>query len=556
MAFNLDNDPVINSKIGNYKIIKPLGDGDFGRVFYGEHPSSGRKIALKVLHDNFSDNQLMFQRFISEAKAVNKINHPNIIEVFNFGNLDDGRFYYTMEYIDGKELSLIIKEKAPVNLSYFDALIKQIASALAATHKHGIIHRDLKPDNIMVKNRDSGLFVKILDFGIAKLRSQDREHMFKTKQGKIMGTPAYMAPEQAKGENNNIGIETDVYSLGVIAYQLLTGRLPIDSNSIAQLLSKIVMETPTPPSQITKGLPREFDDVFRSALAKSSKLRNRSTLDLYFNFKNITRNYDPQLRAEPLQTSNQKNSSEKFKPVEEVQNNKENASDFREKIDDKSGVSEAQFEGYFKDSEERSVSKDLNTVNSSLELGVNHDELQKEQRNLEQKSLSSGLSLDLDENREHSSAENLREKMKDNPQPAPADETSRTKFEPSKEDLQDKETTTLDYKNQQFISLRKHKKSAYASFMSKFHNRFIVGLIISLLAGFLAAWLYSSNSLDQIKEIKHKNTVMLPENKQEIEKSEKQEEAARNNLAFKTAIVWLLGSCATMFVYLRFTPKS
>ncbi|MDA3863308.1 MAG: protein kinase [Deltaproteobacteria bacterium] len=561
MASTLDNDPVINSKIGNYVIIKPLGDGAFGRVFYGEHPTIGRKIALKVLHDNFSDNQEIVQRFISEAKAVNKINHPNIIEVFDFGNLDDGRFYYIMEFVDGKELSLIIDEKAPVNLAYFDTLIKQIANALAAAHKHGIIHRDLKPDNIMVKNRDSGPFVKILDFGIAKLRSEDRKHMFKTKQGKIMGTPAYMAPEQARGENNNIGIETDVYSLGVIAYQLLTGHLPITGNSIAQLLSKIVMDTPAPPSQITRGLPREFDDVFRSALAKSRKMRNRSILDLYFNFKNITSNYDPHLRAEPLQTSNTQSSPGKFKPAGESQKTMGIASGFREKLNDKTPASEAQFKGYFKDSEERSVSRDLNTVSSSMELGVNDDELQKEQKNLEQRSLSSGLSLDLGEHQDPSSVENLRNKMKDNPQPDHADDTSQTKLEPDAKDLQDKETTTLDHKNQQFISLRKHKKSVYASFMSKFHNRFIAGMVISLLAGFLAAWLFSSNSLDRVtdlvsqKEIKRNTAVMLAENK-EIEELEKQEKAARNNLAFKTAIVWVLGSCATMFVYLRYTPKS
>ncbi|MGM0597173.1 MAG: protein kinase domain-containing protein [Myxococcota bacterium] len=297
---SIHQDPVLDTKIGNYHINKPLGQGAFGRVFLGKHPTIDREIALKVLNKDFSSDEVVVHRFVSEAKAVNKINHPNLIQVFDFGSLDDDRFYYIMEYIKGRELSRIIKEDGPMSLGLFDAIIRQIASALEAAHKNGIIHRDLKPANILVVKGEGEPLVKILDFGIAKLQESSEATSLRTKTGQVIGTPAYMAPEQAKGENEQITPRTDIYSLGVIAYQMLTGYLPITSSSVASLLVKILIETPTPIDEVVKGLPDEFQDIFSDCLAKDQKFRPAGGTEFYNRFHQVIDKYNPAIKGIPI----------------------------------------------------------------------------------------------------------------------------------------------------------------------------------------------------------------------------------------------------------------
>jgi serine/threonine protein kinase len=284
---SIHQDPVLDTKIGNYHIQKPLGQGAFGRVFLGKHPTIDREIALKVLNKDFS-------------RAVSKINHPNLIQVFDFGSLNDGRFYYIMEYIEGRELSRIIKEDGPMCLGFFDDIIRQIASALEAAHKNGIIHRDLKPANILVIEGEGEPLVKILDFGIAKLQESSEATSLRTKTGQVIGTPAYMAPEQAKGENEQITPRTDIYSLGVISYQMLTGYLPITSSSVASLLVKILIETPTPLNEVVKGLPDEFQDIFSDCLAKDQKFRPAGGLEFYNRFHEVIDKYNPAIKGIPV----------------------------------------------------------------------------------------------------------------------------------------------------------------------------------------------------------------------------------------------------------------
>ena len=240
-------DPLIGTTIGNYEIKSLLGACAMGQVFLGEHPHIGRKVAVKVLMASFSSNPEMADRFMSEAKAVNRFNHPNIIQVFDFGKLPDGRLYLIMEFLEGQELSAYMEERGTLSLDETAALMGQIASALDAAHSAGIVHRDLKPDNIFIVHTPTGPTVKVLDFGVAKLL--DPENMgakHKTATGLIMGTPSYMSPEQARGIGHQIGPSTDIYALGVIVYQMLSGHLPIDAESVTQVLLKHITDPPVP----------------------------------------------------------------------------------------------------------------------------------------------------------------------------------------------------------------------------------------------------------------------------------------------------------------------
>lgn len=267
-------DPLIGTTIGNYEIKSLLGAGAMGQVFLGEHPHIGRKVAVKVLMASFSSNPEMADRFMSEAKAVNRFNHPNIIQVFDFGKLPDGRLYLIMEFLEGQELSAYMEERGTLSIDETAALMGQIASALDAAHSAGIVHRDLKPDNIFIVHTPTGSTVKVLDFGVAKLL--DPENMgakHKTATGLIMGTPSYMSPEQARGIGHQIGPSTDIYALGVIVYQMLSGHLPIDAESVTQVLLKHITDPPVPIFEYLPAFPPPLWNVIAMALEKNIENR-------------------------------------------------------------------------------------------------------------------------------------------------------------------------------------------------------------------------------------------------------------------------------------------
>ena len=226
---------------GEYRLLRKLGEGGFGAVYEAEHPLLKRRAAVKVLHrvaDKDSDAVL---RFISEAQAVNQIRNRHIIDVFSFGKLNDGRHFYVMDLLDGEPLDRWIKKQGRVDVSAALQLLTPIAGALDLAHGAGIVHRDLKPQNIFLAWDPSGDTVpKLLDFGMAKLLGDSPVH---TVSGTPIGTPLYMSPEQARGEK--VDQRSDVYALGVLCHELLTGHLPfVGDTTVAVLMAHIIQAAP------------------------------------------------------------------------------------------------------------------------------------------------------------------------------------------------------------------------------------------------------------------------------------------------------------------------
>ncbi|MDA3863437.1 MAG: serine/threonine-protein kinase [Deltaproteobacteria bacterium] len=279
-----ENSSIVGTTVGNYEVKKLIGEGAMGEVFLGEHPKIGRKVAIKVLIASLSSDPEMSERFLSEAKAVNRINHPNIIEVFDFGKLPDGRLYLTMEYLEGIELEGKILE-APMELHEISMIFKQISDALQAAHEQGIIHRDLKPDNIFITKKGNKPLVKILDFGVAKLLEPGMGNKHKTATGLIMGTPSYMSPEQAAGRIEAISAPSDIYSLGIIVYQMISGRLPLEDDVVPQLLVKHISEPPTPIYEYVPNFPPNLWMVLKKSLEKDPGDRYEQIIDFYNDFQ-------------------------------------------------------------------------------------------------------------------------------------------------------------------------------------------------------------------------------------------------------------------------------
>src|SRR3954469_4519171 len=270
-------DLLIGQTIGNYLVTQKLGEGGMGSVYLAEHPSIGKKVALKVLHSEFSTNQEVTGRFFHEAKAVNDIGHPNIVDIVDYGILQTagGReqlVYFIMEYLAGLTLSQLIRAEAPLPPERALGIALQVADALSASHRCGIVHRDLKPDNIILSQRGRERdFVKLLDFGIAKLSSGSAASS-QTKTGLLMGTPAYMSPEQCEGRNDKVDWRTDVYALGIVMYEMLTGRVPFQGEGYGEILVQHLTRPPAPPSQI-RMLPAHVEVVVLKALEKRADLR-------------------------------------------------------------------------------------------------------------------------------------------------------------------------------------------------------------------------------------------------------------------------------------------
>lgn len=253
--------------VGEYVIEGQIGEGGFGSVFKASHPLIGKVVAIKVLHRRYSAQPDMVSRFIAEARAVNQIRHRHIIDIFAFGQIEDGRHYYIMEYLDGLSLEEYILRRGRMDLGEAIPILRALARALDATHAKGIAHRDLKPDNVfMVADGEGGFEPRLLDFGIAKLLYEDAAQEHKTRTGAPMGTPQYMSPEQCRGRD--VDHRTDIYGFGIMAYRMLTGTLPFDGGDYMDILLAQISEEPAAPSSLVPSLPPAVDSVIGWMLRK------------------------------------------------------------------------------------------------------------------------------------------------------------------------------------------------------------------------------------------------------------------------------------------------
>jgi serine/threonine protein kinase len=269
---------LIGTRVGNYEIRSKIGEGGMGAVYLGEHPLIGKKVAIKVLLEELVSNENIATRFFNEAKAANDIRHQNIVDIVDFGKIakEGGGFvvYIIMELLEGESLSARV-QRLPPTLAETQHILGQCCSGLAASHAKGIIHRDLKPDNLfLVRRGGDGNFVKILDFGIAKLTASATNNQ-KTRTGTLIGTPAYMSPEQCAGRGK-IDARSDIYSLGIVMYEMLTGRVPFVGEGFGDIVVAHITEAPKPPSTIRPDLPPEIEKVVMRAIEKDPDRRFQS----------------------------------------------------------------------------------------------------------------------------------------------------------------------------------------------------------------------------------------------------------------------------------------
>jgi serine/threonine-protein kinase len=258
------------TQAGEYVIEKKLGQGGMGAVYGARHPLIGKRAAVKVISRELSASQEGVDRFVREAQAVNQIGHPNIVDVFGFGRLPDGRSFFVMEWLVGETLRA--RMTRPLALPDALEILDQITTALEAAHEAGVLHRDLKPDNVfLVAQKHGPPKVKLLDFGLAKLQGSSDGRIDHTRTGVVMGTPLYLSPEQAKGVK--VEFPSDIYSLGAIAYEMCAGQVPFIADSAVEIMAKHISERVVPLYQIAPELPPALDHLVLSMLEKDPKQR-------------------------------------------------------------------------------------------------------------------------------------------------------------------------------------------------------------------------------------------------------------------------------------------
>jgi serine/threonine-protein kinase len=258
---------------GTYTIEALIGRGGMGAVFLASHARlPGKKVAIKLLHAEISDDEVL-ARFKREAQIASMLGHPNIVGVENFDVMPDGTPYLVLEYLEGETLAHRLKA-GPLQVEAAMSIVRQIGSALQAAHKAGIVHRDLKPQNIfLVPTEFDGRVVevaKVLDFGISKMRGSQT---VKTQDSALLGTPQYMAPEQATGQHANVDERTDIFALGAIVYEMLAGKPAFEGASIPEVVFKVVYEQPVPLAKLAPGVPAAIATAVHKALAKEQAER-------------------------------------------------------------------------------------------------------------------------------------------------------------------------------------------------------------------------------------------------------------------------------------------
>ncbi len=253
------SDPLIGLVVDSYKIESQVGTGAMGIVYRGVHTVIGKAAAIKVLKPDYADDPDMVQRLIREARSVNAIRHPAIVDIFGFGTLPrSGQPYIVMDLLEGQPLDQFIAEHGPVPPKDALPLLDELLGALAAAHQVGVIHRDLKPGNVFVEDKPDGKrAIKVIDFGLARQADRAGGSVRPTNPGTLLGTPAFMAPEQVLG--TKVMPQTDLYAVGGIAYQMLTNHLPHEAPSAIEVLSQKMQHEPIRPRQWVPSLSEELD---------------------------------------------------------------------------------------------------------------------------------------------------------------------------------------------------------------------------------------------------------------------------------------------------------
>jgi len=258
-----------------------IGQGGMGVVYAAEHPLIGRRAAIKLLLPELSQNQEMVTRFFNEARSTAMIQHPGLVDIFDFGHAPNGSAYIAMEYLSGESLAHRLARERPLGVDTLVEILRQMASAVGAAHKKAIVHRDLKPDNVfLVPDQDviGGFRVKVLDFGIAKLAG-DNSVSLKTRTGSMMGTPMYMSPEQCRGAGT-VDHRSDVYAIGCIAFEMACGVVPFQGEGLGDIVVQHLRDAPPQPRALNPAIPPVLEAVILRALAKRAEERQQSMEEL------------------------------------------------------------------------------------------------------------------------------------------------------------------------------------------------------------------------------------------------------------------------------------
>jgi len=287
---------------GKYLILEHLGDGGMGTVYKAEQLTLNKTVAIKILHKSLLQDDVQVKRFQREAWSASRLEHPHSIQIIDFGQTPEGNHYIVMEFLKGRELTDVIRKDYPLAPERIVHILCQVCSVLAEAHANKIIHRDLKPENIvLIERAEEKDFVKVLDFGIAKLQERDPSRPALTMQGIVCGTPEYMSPEQAMGKD--LDARTDIYSIGCILYEMLTGKVPYDANTYQAILTMHIQGDLTPPSSVApqnvasgsplekiclKAMAREREKRFASALEMKQALESVLTEEVPESRKSIS----------------------------------------------------------------------------------------------------------------------------------------------------------------------------------------------------------------------------------------------------------------------------
>jgi len=275
------DDPLIGRTLpGGYLMLELVGIGGMGRVYRAEQTALGRTVAVKIIHPHLVGEENAAARFITESRAASRLNHPNSVGIIDFGKSPDGQLYLVMEFLRGMDLARVTYEEGPLPFRRIVDVLRQTLAALAEAHNENIIHRDLKPENIILEPvRSGGDFVKVVDFGLAKIRADERQPSV-TSPGIVCGTPEYMSPEQARGDP--LDGRSDLYAVGVILYQLLTGRLPFEAESPTQVVLAHLTRAPQDPREAApeRQIPAPLAEITLKALAKDPKDRFQDSDEL------------------------------------------------------------------------------------------------------------------------------------------------------------------------------------------------------------------------------------------------------------------------------------